>query len=154
MAAVMSGFPSVRRLGWAPHRLLFFVGAGNLLLAMAWWAAWLIGQRFPGAATVGQPEFFAGWLHAFIMQYQVLPTFMAGFLLTVFPRWMALTEATRWHYLPVGAGLLLGQALMLAGAATASPSGTACRATSSSATPAHRRAFSRRCWLVRRRCRA
>jgi len=24
-----------------------------------------------------------GWLHAFIMQYQVLPSFMFGFLLTV-----------------------------------------------------------------------
>jgi uncharacterized protein involved in response to NO len=116
MAVIASAMPSMRRLGWAPHRLLFFVGAGNLLLAMAWWAAWLVGQRFPAAATVGQPELFAGWLHAFTMQYQVLPTFMAGFLLTVFPRWMALPELPRWRYAPVGLGLLGGQAATLAGA--------------------------------------
>ena len=121
MAATMTALPSVRRLGWAPHRLLFFVGAGNLVLAMGWWGAWLIGQRYPGAATVGQPELFAGWLHAFIMQYQVLPTFMAGFLLTVFPRWMGLPELPRWRYAPVGLGLLGGQAATLAGALGSGP---------------------------------
>ena len=37
----------------------------------------------------------AGWLHAIVMQYQVLPSFMFGFLLTVFPRWMSLPALTR-----------------------------------------------------------
>ena len=92
----------------APHRLLFFIGAANVLAAMAWWTAWLAG----GAAMPTVP---AGWMHGFVMQYQVLPTFIFGFLLTVFPRWMGLAEATKWHYLPVGLGLLLGQALTLAG---------------------------------------
>ena len=30
--------------------------------------------------------------NAFIMQYQVLPSFMFGFPLTVFPRWMVLSS--------------------------------------------------------------
>lgn len=98
----------------APHRLLFFVGAANVLAAMAWWAGWLAG-RLPN------PVVPAGWMHAFIMQYQVLPTFFFGFLLTVFPRWMALREASRWHYLPVGLGLVTGQALTLAGLLAGSP---------------------------------
>ena len=98
----------------APHRLLFLVGAANVLAAMAWWTAWLAG-------TLAAPTVPAGWMHAFVMQYQVLPTFVFGVLLTVFPRWMGLGEATRWHYVPVAAGLLLGQALTLAGLATASP---------------------------------
>ena len=34
----------VRMLAAAPHRLLFFVGASNVLLAMLWWALWLIGS--------------------------------------------------------------------------------------------------------------
>ena len=51
----------------------------------------------------------AGWLHAIVMQYQVLPAFMFGFLLTVFPRWMSLPPLTRAHYVPVGVGLLGGQ---------------------------------------------
>ncbi|WP_026816780.1 NnrS family protein [Arenimonas composti] len=101
-------------MGAAPHRLMFFVGAANVLAAMAWWTAWLAGKAPPIATP-------AGWVHAFVMQYQVLPTFIFGFLLTVFPRWMGLTEAGRWHYLPVGLGLLLGQALTLAGVAADIP---------------------------------
>lgn len=95
----------------APHRLLFFVGATNVLAAMLWW--WMHLSGHSTAATVGLPS---TWLHGFLMQYQVLPTFMFGFLLTVYPRWMALPEATRWHYLPVGLALLSGQALTLLGA--------------------------------------
>ena len=106
-------------LGAAPHRLLFFVGASNLLLAMIWWAGWLTLQRWPifamPVATIPP-----GWLHAFVMQYQVLPSFMFGFLLTVFPRWMGLAELARWRYLPVGLGLMGGQLLTLLGALTGS----------------------------------
>jgi uncharacterized protein involved in response to NO len=57
----------------------------------------------------------AGWMHAFIMQYQVLPPFILGFLLTVFPRWLSRPSLAARHYLPVGAGLLGGQLLTLAG---------------------------------------
>jgi len=97
----------------APHRLLFFVGAANVLAAMAWWAGWLAGWA-PATPVPG------GWMHAFVMQYQVLPTFIFGFLLTVFPRWMGLAEASRWHYLPVGLGLVVGQVLTLLSLATGS----------------------------------
>lgn len=116
MASVAQAPMSVRHLAQAPHRLMFFVGAGNLLLAMAWWACWLLAARFPALPGPGHPAVYAGWLHAFLMQYQVLPCFMAGFLLTVFPRWMALPEIARWRYAPVGLGLLGGQAATLAGA--------------------------------------
>lgn len=101
-------------LAAAPHRLLFFIGAANVLAAMAWWTGWLGGW-------LPTPSVPAGWMHAFVMQYQVLPTFIFGFLLTVFPRWMGLDEASRWHYLPVGLGLVVGQALTLAGLFAASP---------------------------------
>ena len=57
----------------------------------------------------------AGWMHAMVMQYQVLPSFLFGFLLTVFPRWMNLPPLTRRHYVPVGVGLFGGQALTLVG---------------------------------------
>lgn len=106
--------PALRLLAAAPHRLLFLVGASNVLLAMSWWTLWLINARWP-FWPMPQPAIPAGWMHAIIMQYQVLPTFMFGFLLTVFPRWMGLPALTRWHYLPVGLGLLGGQALTLAG---------------------------------------
>jgi uncharacterized protein involved in response to NO len=104
--------PDLRTLAAAPHRLLFFVGASNVLLAMTWWSFWLINARWQ-FVDMPQLDIPAGWLHAFIMQYQVLPSFIFGFLLTVFPRWMGLHAFNKWHYLPVGIGLLAGQALTL-----------------------------------------
>ena len=100
----------------APHRVMFFVGAGNVLLAMAWWAAWLVSMRWPGLMQLAQPPQYAGWLHAIVMQYQVLASFVFGFLLTVFPRWMGLPELPRAWYLPVGAGVFGGQVATLPGA--------------------------------------
>jgi uncharacterized protein involved in response to NO len=105
----------LRQVAAAPHRLLFFVGAANVLLAMTWWTAWLVDARWH-VLGLAQPSLPAGWLHAFVMQYQLLPAFFFGFLLTVFPRWMNLPAASRWEYVPVGAGLFGGQLLTLAGA--------------------------------------
>ncbi|MBP7369884.1 MAG: NnrS family protein [Arenimonas sp.] len=105
---------NVARLATAPHRLLFFIGASNVLLAMAWWSLWLIDARWQ-LFGLKQPSMPAGWMHAIIMQYSVLPPFIFGFLLTVFPRWLNLPALTKWHYLPIGLGLLGGQLLILAG---------------------------------------
>ncbi len=102
-------------LGQAPHRLMFFIGATNLLLAMAWWAAWLASARWPGMA-LPQPAQPAGWLHAFVMQYQMLPSFFFGFLLTTFPKWTGQPDFDRWRYVPVGLGLFGGQLATLLGA--------------------------------------
>ena len=104
-----------RRLAQAPHRLLFFVGAANVLLAMAWWATWLVDARWQ-LFGLRQPQPWAGWLHAFVMQYQVFPIFVFGFLLTVFPKWMALPDIPRARYLPVGIGVFGGHLLTIAGA--------------------------------------
>lgn len=106
---------SPRLLGAAPHRLMFFIGAGNLLLAVAWWAAWLAATRWP-ALSMPQPQPWAGWLHAFVMQYQVLPSFFFGFLLTTFPKWTGQPDFERWRYVPVGLGLMGGQLATLLGA--------------------------------------
>jgi uncharacterized protein involved in response to NO len=107
---------AARLMAAAPHRLLFLVGATNVLAAMGWWTAWLVAARF-GIAQLPQPPLPAGWMHAVTMQYQVLPSFIFGFLLTVFPRWLNLPALTPRFYLPVGAGLLGGQLLTLAGLA-------------------------------------
>ena len=106
------GPASPERLLHTPHRLMFFIGASNLLLAMAWWALWLASTRWP-VLTMPQTSVPPGWLHAFLMQFLVFPSFIFGFLLTVFPRWMGLPDITRWHYVPVGAGLMGGQLAIL-----------------------------------------
>lgn len=103
--------PALQLLAAAPHRLLFFVGASNVLLAMSWWAYVLAGGTV--AAIPGLPP---SWLHAFLMQYQVLPAFIFGFLLTVHPRWTSQQPLSPWHYVPVGLGLFGGQLLTLAAA--------------------------------------
>ena len=106
---------SPRLLVQAPHRLMFFIGATNVLLAMAWWAMWLLDARWQ-LFGLRQPQVWAGWLHAFVMQYQVFPSFIFGFLLTVFPKWMGLPDIPRARYVPVGIGLFGGQLLAVAGA--------------------------------------
>ena len=106
--------PDIRLLAAAPHRFMFFVGATNVLLAMLWWTLWLLDVRFQWFG-LAQPAIPAGWMHAIVMQYQVLTPFIFGFLLTVFPRWMNLPALSRWHYVPVGLGLLGGQLLTLIG---------------------------------------
>ena len=110
-------------LATAPHRLMFFIGAGNLLLAMAWWSLWLADARWQ-LLGLRQPQPYAGWLHAFLMQYQVLPSFIFGFLLTVFPRWMGLPDIERWRYVPIGLGMVGGQLATLAGAFGLGPGAT------------------------------
>ena len=111
---------SPRWLLVTPHRLLFFIGTSNLLLAMLWWAIWLLAHCWT-ALGLAMPNVAAhvpaGWLHAFIMQYQVLPSFMFGFLLTVFPRWMGLPELARCRYVPVGIRLIGGHGFCLLAAA-------------------------------------
>ena len=102
-------------LARAPHRLLFFIGAANVLLAMSWWTLWLVEARWH-VLGLPQPQVYGGWIHAIVMQYQVLAPFMFGFLLTVFPRWMGQEDLTVWHYVPVGLGLFGGQLLTLGGA--------------------------------------
>lgn len=106
---------SAGQLLQTPHRLMFFIGASNVLLAMLWWALWLVSLRWP-VLSMPNPSIPAGWLHALVMQYMVFPSFIFGFLLTVFPRWMGLPELSRWHYVPVGAGLMGGQLALLLGA--------------------------------------
>lgn len=112
---LISTTPSPPLLAVAPHRLMFFIGASNLLLAMTWWTAWLIAARWPAWGSM-QPPVPAGWLHAFVMQYQMLPSFIFGFLLTTFPKWLGQQDVSRWRFVPVGLGLMGGQLATLLGA--------------------------------------
>lgn len=93
----------------APHRMMFFAGATALLVSMLWWACFLgagyFGHAFPPAPVP------AGWAHAVLTQYGMLPLFMFGFLLTVFPRWMGQRALSKRHYIPVFAGMFGGYLL-------------------------------------------
>lgn len=104
----------LRLIAAAPHRLLFLGGASAVLLGMLWWTLWLAGNGL-GLWHMPPPALPAGWAHALGLQYQALPMFMFGFLLTVFPRWMGQAPYTGWHYLPVGISLFGGYLCFHAG---------------------------------------
>jgi uncharacterized protein involved in response to NO len=83
----------------APHRVMFFGGALQAVGVMLWWLIelttryGLLGQQIewviaPTAA------------HSFLMIYGMLPFFMFGFLMTVFPRWMGGKELSPPAYVP------------------------------------------------------
>jgi uncharacterized protein involved in response to NO len=96
-------------LASAPHRLMFFAGASAVVISMLWWACFLAasysGHSFP------MPSVPAGWAHAVFTQFGMLPLFIFGFLLTVFPRWMGQPALTRRAYAPVFIGVFGGYLL-------------------------------------------
>nr|WP_092410912.1 NnrS family protein [Dokdonella immobilis] len=107
LRAALAGLPAL--ISSAPHRLMFFAGAAALIVSMLWWACVLasgsFGFAFPPAPVP------AGWAHAVFTQYGMLPPFIFGFLLTVFPRWMGQPALSRRHYVPVFIGVFGGYLL-------------------------------------------
>lgn len=82
----------------APHRLMFFGGALQLLFTLLYWGAELAGRHtglwLPPATTVP-----ALWAHVALMLYGLYPFFFLGFLMTTYPRWMNGPEVPRQRYL-------------------------------------------------------
>jgi uncharacterized protein involved in response to NO len=89
--------------------MLFFAGAAAVIVSMLWWACFLgagyFGYAFPTAPVP------PGWAHAVFTQYGMLPLFMFGFLLTVFPRWTNQPALPQRVYVPVFAGIFGGYLL-------------------------------------------
>ncbi|VAW59003.1 NnrS protein involved in response to NO, partial [hydrothermal vent metagenome] len=74
-------------LSAAPHRLFFFSGAVQLILPLLIWLIELTG-RYTSLWPPIQTVIPATWAHGFVMIYAIFIFFIAGFLMTVFPRWM------------------------------------------------------------------
>ncbi len=112
-STVGAPFPALTELpgilAAAPHRLMFFAGAAAVLVSLLWWACYLaagyLHLPFPDTRVP------AGWAHAVMTQFGMLPLFMFGFLLTVFPRWLRQPALTRRHYVPVFAAMFAGYLL-------------------------------------------
>jgi uncharacterized protein involved in response to NO len=71
----------------APHRMMFFGGAVQLVATMSLWLVELVGRHTPlwGPLHMTIPS---TWAHAFLMLYALFGFFMFGFLMTTYPRWM------------------------------------------------------------------
>jgi uncharacterized protein involved in response to NO len=110
----------------APHRLMFFCGMANLLLASLWWLTHLMA-RYTGFPLFALDLSLAPiWAHSFLVLFTVFPSFIFGFLFTTFPRWMNGPLVPRGAYVAVGPllaaatvawilGVHSGQAEQLAG---------------------------------------
>jgi uncharacterized protein involved in response to NO len=93
--------------------MLFFAGGVAVLLSMAWWTGVLVFQAAGSAVAIAAAP--PGWLHAALTQYGMLPPFIFGFLLTVFPRWLGQPALPRRRYAGVFGGVLGGYLIAHAG---------------------------------------
>lgn len=91
----------------APHRVMFFAGATQGLLAMLWWALDLAaryGQFFDAPAWPLPPP----WIHAALMSFGFFPFFIFGFVMTAGPRWQAAAPVGKRAYLAAFALMSIG----------------------------------------------
>jgi len=98
----------------APHRMMFFGGAVQLVATLLFWSAELAGRHISGWAP--PPTVIpASFAHAFLMPYTLFPFFMFGFLMTTYPRWMNGTEIPRYRYVTAFVLLAAGTVLFYLG---------------------------------------
>ncbi|HRP35660.1 MAG TPA: NnrS family protein [Gammaproteobacteria bacterium] len=103
----------------APHRMFFATGLAWLAAWSAWWML-VLGARAAGIDGL-EPARPALLLHGAVMLFLVLPPFMYGFLLTVFPRWMPAPPPGRAPMLAAWWLLNAGNLALLAGLAGPAP---------------------------------
>ena len=103
-----------------PHRLMFFCGALQAVVAMLWWIFDLAG-RYAGAYSPISWSVPPMWAHAWLLLYGLFPLFMFGFLMTAGPNWLGAGKMPRAAFVPsalaMAAGLLVFYAGLFAGSA-------------------------------------
>lgn len=93
----------------APHRMMFFGGALQIIAVMLWWLIELVTRY----GMVGQPIAWSiapAAAHGYLMIYGLFPFFIFGFLMTTYPRWMNGREILPQRYVPAFVLLMLGHA--------------------------------------------
>ncbi|HQU14762.1 MAG: NnrS family protein [Chromatiales bacterium 21-64-14] len=109
----------------APHRMMMFAGATQMVVALLFWGAELVG-RYTALWHAPPTVIPATYAHLFLMVYGLFPFFFLGFLMTTYPRWMDGATIPRRRYvrsfallasgmLMVYVGLFASRALLAAG---------------------------------------
>ena len=98
----------------APHRPFFLAGMVQLVATMLLWVVVLVGWYIsilpsPRLAISGNAA------HAFLMVFGVFTFFVFGFVLTVFPRWLASTAVEHSRYTTIFALMAGGMVVVYAG---------------------------------------
>ena len=98
----------------APHRLAFLVGTLNVIALALWWLAQMAGLHLI-PLNLPSGNLPPTLLHGPAMLYLLLPPFIFGFLMTVFPRWMGYPDLAAGQYGPVAVLLATGSLLAHSG---------------------------------------
>lgn len=98
----------------APHRVMFFGAALQILAVMVWWL-FDMSARYGIAGNAAVLPVAPSHLHAYLMIFGLLPFFMFGFLMTTFPRWMNGHEIPARLYVPAFLLLFAGNVLFYLG---------------------------------------
>jgi len=102
----------------APHRVLFFFGALQLVLVLVAWSLVLVSQAgiLNGPPVLSVAPTIA---HALLLYFGLFPFFMFGFVMTTFPRWMNGPQVGRSVYvttaLAMGGGWLMAYSGLVTG---------------------------------------
>jgi uncharacterized protein involved in response to NO len=114
----------------APHRMMFLGGGIQFIVLILWWMIELMGRYLNLWPPLGT-TIHTMYAHFYLAVYGLFPFFIFGFLMTVFPRWMAGEAVARWYYagscvlMFIGTscfyiGLFAHKSLLLAGVAALS----------------------------------
>jgi uncharacterized protein involved in response to NO len=98
----------------APHRVMFFGGALQIVAVMLWWL-FDMATRY---GVAGQPLAWSiapNAAHIYLMVFGLFPSFIFGFIMTTFPRWMGGKEIEEQRYVRAFVLLLLGNVLFYIG---------------------------------------
>lgn len=98
----------------APHRVMFFAGTVQLVVALLYWGVELTGRHtalWPPLATTVPIT----WAHNFLMLYGLYTFFIFGFLMTTFPKWMRTVAVPRGAYIAAFSLLSAGMLVYYAG---------------------------------------
>jgi uncharacterized protein involved in response to NO len=101
----------------APHRVMFFGGALQIVAVMVWWLVEMLTRY----GVIGQPIIWSimpNAAHTYLMVFGLFPSFIFGFIMTTFPRWMGGKEISAPYYVTAFALLLLGNVSFYIGLAT------------------------------------
>ena len=103
-----------RRLSSEPHRLMFFCGALQAVVAMLWWTFDLLG-RYAGAYAPISWSVPPMWAHAWLLLYGFFPFFMFGFLMTAGPNWLGAGKMPTAAFVPSALAMAAGLLVFYAG---------------------------------------
>lgn len=98
----------------APHRVMFLSGALQTVAVMIWWLADM-ATRYGVAGHPITWSIMPGAAHVYLMVFGVFPSFIFGFIMTTFPRWMSGKEILVSRYVTAFVLLLSGNVLFYIG---------------------------------------